>query len=153
MRLSLRQRAGSTLLFSLRLREGGLLLSFDARVHTVANKELYSAMMGRVRETRPPSAHDKYVCVWNTDLCKDNTGWKLCSLVHTTQIQPHTYSTQHPRTEKPTKWMHQKVNKGKMKWWEMLLFKTILIRQFSNTIILCSKTYIRDIWMLTIGLD
>ncbi|KAI4790384.1 hypothetical protein KUCAC02_034667, partial [Chaenocephalus aceratus] len=30
------------------LREGGLLLSFDARVHTVANKELYSAMIGRV---------------------------------------------------------------------------------------------------------
>lgn len=38
-----------------RLREGGLLLFFDTRVHTVANKELYSPLIGRVWETRPAS--------------------------------------------------------------------------------------------------
>lgn len=54
-----------------RLKEGGLLLFLETRVHTVMNKELYSLLIGREWETLsalhrsldypPPSIHDEYV--------------------------------------------------------------------------------------------
>lgn len=50
-----------------KLREGGLLLFFDTRVHTVLNKELYSLMISCVK---PPSLHHPaHSCPSNYNEC------------------------------------------------------------------------------------